>query len=847
VSSAVVSDIKNNPGNFKVQLVSPLGFFSEVYDGEQQTIPGRDRGIDMITYVRVLTANGGTNNELINPGQPASSVGNSGFVAYGKWRNTNVPGVFGGLANGEAQFGISSFSDVLTEERGSFFELTLSSSVYASTGSGTHQFLIEQNSSNHFLASINTNFHEPMYMVNIIRDGVNVPDLNVNNFIETGHYQKINAIIGRSNGSEKQEFFLVDERWEDCIPFLDSSVTQFAGLIDDDVFVFAQGNDGIDRAWINVTFKSAPQITTITDDIKNNGFFVATDGTKVFGIYTHENLNNLDREFKVIFDATGFTVADDIAVRVPNTGELIRVKYSTRLPIRVFGGDRYIGESIFAPIDRKSDSSSGNVNQFFLSCGFPYFKWQINDRVYLIKRTEGIDKIQDDNFLTLKFVRQMTAMFTAETLVHLPLAFNQNDPTGFYPLVNYIMRPHRWDTGKSAVDQNIFSQYETDYGTTEIDRWVFGGFRFEQSKNTDYSQIANTQIPTSKPKTGFEEKSFFCTAVIWSEKRATNIVDAPGVRTFPSLNQFIVDDDTGEIKYAFSALANNGSNLYAFTEDGIVLLLTDQRIITELSGQQLATVGTEDSGVLKQIWISKEIGLHDEMWRSFAEWNNTAWFANKNSVYKFTSNELEDIGRIKYHSRIFPEILDNIADGFTDDVTGVYDILHNEYWLSVKTTLIVFNEITKHWIGQFAYFFDRFISFKNDIFGMRDLQTFELNSGKLISGRVINSFVIQASPTESRRGKEFIRIRVESDNKPNQIEFTDNVEDMLAGIIDSFLDTDVNPDELLDYDGFEGYIPRSALKTKDRTQGRVLFFKIIHKKQEDFKIISSQVQYKELV
>lgn len=838
VSLSVINEMKNNPGNFKVQLVSPLGFFTELYDAERSELGAspftNDRGVDLISYARVLKEDG-----TINTGDNSSQIGNAGNVAFGKWRNSVVPSVFSGLSNGENEFALSAFADGSVQERGNFFEITLGTNQYATTAPALT-----------FSAAPTKNWHEPFYIVNIIRD-VDVPDQNINSFIETGHYQKINAIIGKSDGSTKQEFFLVDERWEDCIPALDSTLTN-AG---DDVFVFVD-TGGIVQAWINVTFKSAGQITTITDDIKNNGFFVASDGTNVFGIYTHENINSEDEIFKLIFDATGFTNVQDIAIRTPDLDDLIRVKYSTRLPIRFFGGGIKLGESVFAPIDKKSDSNATNVNQFSLRAPWPYRGYQMHPYLFTLKRGNGIDRLQGEKAL-IPFVnkdvlftdniRQMLMMFTSESKAHMALTFNSSPATAdSFPLVHYIMRPHRWNTGDPF--KNLYSTFSSDY-PGEDTRFELGGFRFFQQINIDYSHQANSFIPISKPKAGFKEKSFFCTAVIWSEKRATNIVDAPGVRTFPSLNQFIVDDDTGEIKYAFSALANNGSNLYAFTEDGIVLLLTDQRIITELSGQQLATVGTEDSGVLKQIWISKEIGVHDELWRSIAEWNNTAWFANKNSVYKFTGNELEDIGRIKYHSRIFPEILDKVAAGFTDDVTGVYDTLHNEYWLTVEDTLIVFNEITKHWIGSFQYFFDRFISFKNDTFGMRDLETFELNSGKLLSGKPIKGFVIQAAPTESRRGKEFIRIRVESNNKPNQIVFTDNVEDMLGQVTDTLLDTDTDPDSLLDYDGFEGYIPRArpGRRFQDRTQGRALFYKIIHQKEEDFKIVSSQIQYKELV
>ena len=93
--------------------------------------------------------------------------------------------------------------------------------------------------------------------------------------------------------------------------------------------------------------------------------------------------------------------------------------------------------------------------------------------------------------------------------------------------------------------------------------------------------------------------------------------------------------------------------------------------------------------------------------------------------------------------------------------------------------------------------------------------------------------------------KEFIRIRVNSDNKPTKVEFFNDLQGLLIGDVKCELDTIANPLALKDYNGFEQYIPRQTI-SRDRMQGRLLIFKISHNLDEDFKIITTDIQYKQL-
>ncbi len=966
-----IGDVIANPDNFQVQFVSPLGFFTELYDGDRSGAIAPDVGIDMISYCRILKERGD-----INVGQATSEVGiddgggDVGFVAYGKWRNPAKPSAsqqWTGAANGNQVFNIETVSIVPNTGRGTFYEIKiLNDDIFNFTFTSGGQ---------DFNENAMKEWHEPVYIVNIIQTGKNVPDQDVNEYQDTGHYQKLNAIIGKSDGSDDQTFQLVDERWEDCIVDLEDPAspgtalgTTFSSL---SRFAFIVDVVGIEHRWLDVTYKSAGALNTILTDLANTGTHTTGDGFTIEGVYTHINTTN--RFFSIKFSILDATFSS--LFFIPPENSLIRVKYDNRIPIRFFGGDSTVGEAIFSPLDNEFDKSSGpeggdgGVNDFRVNVGFPYRRFEINPRVYIINRTTGVNKIADDNTINLDRekanparIRQLAAMFTVESRINMPFAFNDDTPLesadSFFPLKAYVMRPHRWDDSNFGggdlptiygTDNNIFdSNYGDDYGAEYLS-WGFGGFRFLPQTNIDYSHNPNFRIHNSKAKVGFKEELEFCTRIVSSLKRPINVQDAPGVRTFPALNFFDISDDSGEIKLAFDANTGKGGNLYAITDTGVCLLLTDKRTLHEISGNELATVGdTGSEGILDQLWLTKSIGMKDETWRGAAEWDNLLYWPNKNSLYKLEENQIIDILREgKYHSRVYQDFLKGLQAGFLDDMTGTYDTLHNEYWVQltkspinivittpsftigissnlkagdsvdltpnigipgvfqiwfdttfdlivrnnnpgpesmdlrnsdgsaiitltpgqiavltfsgssytgvlgttsdlIKSETFVWSEIKKAFMGSFDYAFDQYLSFDNKTFGMRNMETYELNKGTKINNAAINGEITQVSAPVQGRGKEFIRIRVNSDNKPTGVDFYNDEKQFKADDVQALLDTVLNVDHLLDYDGFVGYIPRKTASPNDRMQGRQILYKIKHNKEEPFKVISSAVQHKPL-
>jgi hypothetical protein len=840
--SGVVEDMISNASEYSIQLISPLGFFSEIYSFEEgATTP--DKQIDMISYARILEDSG-----LINPGE--SGVGISDYVAYNKYRNsldTAGGGVFSG-SNGNIEIPLTNFEVVTDNDRGVFYKLTVSPSnaIYVTETVAT-------SFTNQFDDQDLKDWTEPFYMVNIVQDGKTIVDQNIDGYGSTGHYQKVESIIGLSNGDPDQSFILVDERWQDCIPDLSSG----GSLATDEVFVYVKGTNGTQRAWMDVTFLNSVQIAAIEADIVANGFYLATGGVKVYGLYTHTNTSN--QEFSIDFNVTGYK---------PELEANIIVKYDTRRPLIVFGGDSTVSESIFSPIDRNVPDKDTESDQFAFGIGFPYGGFNLNPRVYIIKNpNDPLNKIQDSYECYLGYLRQLAVAFTCETRSTTNLAYNLDGFDQFFPMTNYVMRPNKWkdDSFASEVvadivtDNKLHAAYFDDY-PEEWTQWVYGGIRYQQNVNLDYAVKGPIEY-FSKPDFGFEEKNKFCTAVVWSLARAINQQDSPGLKTFLALNQFDITDDNGEIKLAWDAsTAGKGENLYAICESGICLLLTKKAILSNLNGTDLTTLAT-DSFVSGEYWLSHDVGLNDEMWRGAAEGSIEIpsesgmikvpgiYLPNKESVYRFYENQIKDIVKQQnYFDEISP-YLRNLNTGYDRDVTGFYNSIYNEYWLQLNSTIgtetFTFAQNSDKWQSKFSYRFDQYIQLGDKLLGSRELQTWELDKGFVINGDNIEMFLTQNTTPARGVEMEFIKIQVDSDNKPTKVEFLDENYNVLCKLDQA----SKGPLYLKDYSGWEQFIPRkdvAASVNRERIQSRLLIYKIFHNLAEDFRVIESVVQFKKI-
>ena len=188
------------------------------------------------------------------------------------------------------------------------------------------------------------------------------------------------------------------------------------------------------------------------------------------------------------------------------------------------------------------------------------------------------------------------------------------------------------------------------------------------------------------------------------------------------------------------------------------------------------------------------------------------------------------------------ELQDSLNDGdamevIVNDVRWEFEICD----IPTNAETFVYNVVNKSWNGRYDYAFDRYLGIKNRTFGMKDLSTFEVNKGFQINGEDITAFTTQVSAKDQMDGKEFIRFRAASDNKPTRVEFLDAPEGALLAALDPSIQ---GPLYLKDYRGFEQYIPRKQDTERQRIQDRLLIFKVIHNKPEHFKIVNTMINYK---
>ena len=796
--------------SYTAQAVSPLGFFSEMYSGQYDGAAsvGNNRmyckNIDMILYARETFTDPITDSLIGSPSPNLLKKGN-GVASYqtkfGGWRAENLTS-----DDWTSSFGISNVESgrfKKEENTGNNYikRITFNRNIYDSL-----KFTVD-NSDGGYMAVNGQDtqlWHEPFYIMNILDEGKLIPTTNIQDYILTGHYQKITSVIGKGNGGS-QSLQLVDERWEDCIVSGYEVSSQEVNK-----FIWIKDINGDEKAWIDISQKlGTSEATEIFADLTADGYYEAEvtpgeDPVKCYGVYrssvSHEGANDIWSIEFVERDSL------DNEFTIPVGGSTISVKYDNRFPLVVFGGDSYVGESIFPIVDgiSQNDGDVGgddNDQQLFLWAGMPYSSYKM--RHSIMDRAWKFDgDYQAPIHIPCNIIRQMLVTATVETRCNLAYSIGtrgtQSTLNYFnnFPRQNYVIRPIRWDTTKEdnfeAGGGRIHNNYYgATYSENEFDFWKYGGFRFRQVANLDYSQYNSYDIKFAKPLIGFTEETYFCSRAAWSLKRNINQQNDPNLKTFLAENVFDISDNMGAIKYLYDNNSQKGNNLFAITERGICLLLTDKRIVSQIDGNELLSLPA-DKLVTGEYWLSKDVGCNDENWRSIAENNNNLFFSNNQSVYKLAGLELMDIGRENkggYYSKLNPALL-SVEAGFTTKMNGVYDILNNEYWLSINDVIYVFKDTPNifAWGGTLTYAGDKFIcarginGLKNvQMLSFADLVTYKLNEGTTIGSSLITGKVDFIVSPDGYLTKEFIDQTYNSSLQPTIVRYTTDEKGVFEG------------------------------------------------------------------
>lgn len=885
ISQGIIDNIASNPGGrYKAQLVSPVGMFAEVPWGENRDITGRDI-IDMCVYPRFYR-----DDVTINTEPDPTSTGSGHWVEFGKWRNDSYPAWVTSLATNKATFTINQLStannngkddqdssaDFIGDRGGEYMVLGVDSDIYLNESVGA-------NGEKHYDKDGLKNWHEPMYYVNIVDSLADVPQNDVQEYFDTGSYIKIKSLIGISTGLSLTEYQLVDERWEDCRPYTANTYTDIASVDTNYInsLLYIEKTNGIKEVWLNADGVSDVDLAAMTLPFTIGGGALSKPNVTISGFFrtTVTQVNGKNRFYKIVFT---------VPSNVPTSGSKMFVKYDKEVPIQFFNGDTYIGDDIFAPVDRKIPNGGGNPRTdepdqekpFFMDNGFPYFVNEVNPRIIIVNNAfSNENKIQDCSSIRTIWIRQMVALFNCESHIHLPYYHEVTsvDPRDFifnkyFPATNYIQRPINWRTNplsdnfESAGNGHISQNYHDSYYNEEY-IWRYGGYRFRPNYNIDYLHTNNIESWTSKPVTGYVERTEYCSRVIWSLERDISKQDVPGLRTFLPGNHYDIDDSTGPIKMAWSALGGNkGFNLYAITQRGVCLIPTGTEILRDGTAEQIATLkSTQGFFINNQYWISTNRGMPNEMWRSHAEYNNVLYWCDLNTAYRMEDNQIADIGREgRYHHKIYGSYLSKINGEYPSPagtgswLTGFYDIWHNEYVSEVEVASaeeesilinsLAYNANNKSWNGIYTTVYDQFLSISDNInLGMGSkykkssnspAETYLLNTGYLIDGNPITSWSLQVHAPEQIKDKEMKGIRIASTTMPDTINFYDNIDQFESNSPVCI----VQGTNMRNYNGYEQYIGR-RLDNGNRYQGRMILAQVIHNRAEDFTIIDEMIYY----
>lgn len=727
VGESILQDLELNPTSYRIQMVEPLGFNSEPLGFRSCSLnnPSRPAGgglvsaghadtqVDMLVHAscqselsagssygerRVVGSdadNDADETGIQDAGEPANTTG---YVAFGIWRNqpNGAPSVGGQPfnINGNFQFTVTGLNKIGQEEGLILYELELDVDVYLEEGNTDNPFIGDVEN---FYSDQTKNWQEPVYICNLLRDGATVQNLDIQNLLPTGNYVKIKSLIGYSDGLANQVFVLCGERTEDVGKPDISSIDKYVWV--------EMNNDTEFFRWIDISFLTAPQIALIDGDIVNGT--TNYNGLRLYGTYTCDPSNNYNVQFGSTY--------------IPPIGAQIQVRYDNRNPVYIFGGDTFVGYANFPVVHASTNTASGTGDQpgdgnnygsmLKLQRGMPYLWYKMRRNYYIIKNSypagggllpviQACDTLQPStagtDWCKISAIRQMVVLYNCQSYSHLPLSYHKS-----YPIVNYIMRPTKWNDNKTVTQNNIDAQYETDY-PGEKDRWRLGGIQIQQFSpnilNLDYSKENVTDRYNKVSSLIFVENTWFPTRITWSYSRPIQRILAPNLKSFAPLSIFDLSDARGQIQRLYT-FKQQGENLYAGCEDDWCMALTRKRTLTDLNGDSLGVTGNgqDTAFIQEQIWMDEisKGGLKGDFWKTFAENGDEAFYANYNGVFKLVRaanggaiQEITDGYFYQLYKSLCLRVQRPDIKFLAQELYATYNTKDEEYWIRFKTQII---------------------------------------------------------------------------------------------------------------------------------------------------------------
>jgi len=786
---SVMTDLKNNPSAYQVQLVAPVGFFSEAFIPELGTIYEKD----ILTHATVMRAVYPNATDLSNK----VGDGTTGHVIFGKYRDDTItnPLTLGTTPESDLRYSVLSAEELeihgtlngddilLGTSRNTIVKLTLDTNIY-----------MTENGTNTKNSETARPFHEPFYIINLVRTGAAIPKGNTSIYQSTGHYQKLQSDVGEGTG-ESLIIDLVDERVTDYV------------YVDGQLWVcynyFGSGHAAADAALIALNAG-----TPITDEW----------GNTVHGVVRYKQAGNM---YQLVFSEDGLTSANPDYL-IPTLGDLIEVRYNSNSPLIVFGGDYVVSENVGAIVD---------VAGAIINCAFPYAYFKVS----------GVDKVD-----TLRSVRQWVVESVLLTRTNTP--FITNDA---YPNRAYQIKPS-WDRATShlsnfnkgeyldfAVDCGVDPRWVTDY-EDEMINLFHGGFVLPQTINSDYSKKGSRSYVTL-PTVGFTPKTYFPNRVHWSMTRNVSTQDTPNIKTFLATAVWDMDSKQGAITRAFDVRTGEGYDLFVFTEQGICRLITNRQLISTMDGNNLGIIPPEGAFIQAEDWMNKSVGIPKVLSRLTVEHLEQLFFVGETEVYVFGSQGLQPIGE-GFKRTLTPWISSMLGSAVVEDMGAVGYSRYDEVIFLHDGIAYVYNYGIKSWVGTRVYTgIDKMVCDNKigTLLGFNyatHLQEYTLDT-LLASPDVYKDFSLELIASDDPiTDKEFVSVYLIGDVIPDSVEFRTAVGGSMESIVSSAypvtVPASVNSLYMKRYGkGWWTYIPRRLAGSRYREQGNYLVVNVKHNTQ----------------
>jgi len=702
-------DIKNNPQNYKIQLVAPIGFFTEFYNDIYDDVHTTHGEIDMVSYARVMqeTETNTSYPGYINPYDYQTNIGRgsnvNGAVTFGRWRN--YKGIKGGDNDdymASAIYADSTYSYIFEinafdlipyiskNSYGNVFEISLGSSIYAKAE------LKYQATSNDDDVRL---FHEPFYIVNIIREDATIGNNNINTYYDIGHYQKLESFIGYSNGQEGQEFYIVDEREEDFKSGNTAYTAQNAAFIKVD-----------NKWWYDasvIEYANPSAFSTYLNDLQTNGY-VTINSRQVYGFY--KAIRSSQGYYSIKFP---YSLPNSTKL-IPANGSKLYVCYNSDRPIKLFLGDTVIGDAVFPVIDLYAphEFNSNDTNQWFRIMGaMPVYRAKFSSTYIRPKNPLGTKYETAD--LYLQYLRQWLMVFTCESTVNLPFRSGN-----FFPHRHYVLRPDvftekRADQTEDAylTSLKIYTQYAIDY-PQEYVNWRRGGFCLDQQYNFDYSKDIGTSS-ISMPAVGFTENLNYSKRLVWTKFKNNYGYINSIPKSIPITNYYDINNlECKNIVFLWDTVSDKGNNLYAFTDKGIILLLTKKNILSDATGDTVSinlSQGTFISGeYVLNSYINIPLNAKKAEGGVFMKgvYVPALAFNTSKDIFVMIGNSLFSILNEWKNNfeKIIPEAYSNESPNgvYLNPIFMVFNTLDNELWVQLNSISYTYNFGMQNWSGKIA-------------------------------------------------------------------------------------------------------------------------------------------------